>query len=230
VKVMALLSECVGAKGFERDTYFEMALRDIQLFPGLESSAHINLGLTAQFAARYFGEFDRALAEPESLHAAEQQGRGRISHENPYLMQARSTAVNTISFPPTLKAFRPLRSVANVRLFARQVKAVRTLLRAAQAGKIDSADMQFTMALGQCLATIAYGQLIAEHARHLALPREWISILFHLLVTDLNSAGVSFASLPAMTLAIRNAARRLVAVPRTTQADWDFISARMDGA
>src|SRR5439155_21740193 len=50
VKVMAQLSECIGAKGFEAaDTYFEMALRDAQLIPGLESSAHINLGLAAQF-------------------------------------------------------------------------------------------------------------------------------------------------------------------------------------
>jgi arginine decarboxylase len=31
VKVMALLSECIGAKGFESDTYFEMALRDAHL-------------------------------------------------------------------------------------------------------------------------------------------------------------------------------------------------------
>ena len=50
VKVIALLSECVGAKGFESDTYFEMALRDIQLIPGLEGSTHVNLGLAAQFA------------------------------------------------------------------------------------------------------------------------------------------------------------------------------------
>ena len=30
VKVVAHLSECIGAKGFEADTYFEMALRDVQ--------------------------------------------------------------------------------------------------------------------------------------------------------------------------------------------------------
>src|SRR5439155_23148108 len=36
VKVMALISECVGAKGFESDTYIEMALRDAQLIPSLE--------------------------------------------------------------------------------------------------------------------------------------------------------------------------------------------------
>jgi len=52
VRVMALLSECINAKGFESDTYFETALRDIQLIPGLEGSTHINLDMTAQFIDR----------------------------------------------------------------------------------------------------------------------------------------------------------------------------------
>jgi len=49
VRVMALLSECVGARGFESDTYFEMALRDVQLIPGLEGSTHINLAWRLHF-------------------------------------------------------------------------------------------------------------------------------------------------------------------------------------
>jgi len=35
VKVISLLSECIGAKGFESDTWFETALRDAQLIPSL---------------------------------------------------------------------------------------------------------------------------------------------------------------------------------------------------
>src|SRR5207248_3049883 len=54
VKVMGLLSECVGARGFEAETYFELAFRDVQLIPGLEGSTHINFGLTAQFTDAYF--------------------------------------------------------------------------------------------------------------------------------------------------------------------------------
>ncbi len=80
VKVVSQLSECIGAKGFEADTYFEMALRDVQLFPGLEGSTHINLTLTAQFIPQYF---DRAAAElpiPSSLAASPETPPG-----NPYL-------------------------------------------------------------------------------------------------------------------------------------------------
>src|SRR4030095_4235652 len=33
VKVMTLLSECIGARGFESETYFESALRVVKLIP-----------------------------------------------------------------------------------------------------------------------------------------------------------------------------------------------------
>ena len=58
VRVLGLLSECVGARGCEAETYFESALRDAQLIPGLEGSTHINFGLTAQFLDNYFAHGD----------------------------------------------------------------------------------------------------------------------------------------------------------------------------
>src|SRR5258707_15757168 len=53
VKVVTQLSECIGAKGFESDTYFESALRDIQLIPSLEGSTHLNYTTTTQFLSAY---------------------------------------------------------------------------------------------------------------------------------------------------------------------------------
>src|SRR5205823_11339335 len=104
-KVMALLSECIGAKGFEADTYFEMALRDAQLIPGLEGSTHINLGLTAQFISRYCAGDGGNLTEPKSLVAAETS-----SAENPYLLQAHKVTVNTVDFNHFCNAYQPLMS------------------------------------------------------------------------------------------------------------------------
>ncbi len=120
VKVMALLSECIGAKGFEsQNTYFEMALRDIQMIPSLESSAHINLAFAAQFIPRYFAREAPDLSDPPPLTAA------AASQENPYLMEARSSAISGIVFPAYRKAYAPLIDVPNVRLFAMQAKAFR---------------------------------------------------------------------------------------------------------
>jgi acyl-CoA dehydrogenase len=221
VKVMALLSECVGAKGFESDTYFEMALRDIQLIPGLESSAHINLGLTAQFCGRYFDRFDSDLPDPKSLVAGETP-----SVPNEFLTSARSGAINSIAFPPVMKAYESLMGIANVRLFARQIERFRSFLAADPT--IDAADTQYSLAVGQCLAIIAYGQLIAEAAHRLNAAAETVAAIFHLLIADLSAAALTLAALPKHDPDARSCAQQMVTLPITAQADWDSVAARMD--
>ena len=219
---MALLSECIGAKGFEADTYFEMALRDAPLIPSLEGSAHINLGLTAQFCTRYFEQPESELLEPKSLVLGEVP-----SAENPYLIEARSSALPNVAFPQFLAAYSSLKAVANVRKFVRQISRFRDFLSDNHSPR-DPADLQYTMAVGQCLAIAAYAQLVAENARLLEVPVEIISTIFHLLVVDLNAAALALASLPQIDAADRRRLKRMMTIPRTSQADWDFVSTQMD--
>jgi acyl-CoA dehydrogenase len=222
VKVMAQLSECIGAKGFEADTYFEMALRDVQLFPGLEGSTHINLTLTAQFIPRYFDIASVELANPKSLSLAQETPQG-----NPYLFQARTGGINTILFSHCLASFKPLVAIPNVRLFAKQAKAFQLLLSKLPQNAAEK-NVQADLALGQCLATIAYAQLVAENAVCLAVPAQIVSTIFHLLVNDLASNAMALASTgqfdgPAVQLFVR----RTSLVPRTAAADWDFVARRL---
>ena len=221
VKTMALMSECVGAKGFESDTWFEMALRDIQLIPGLESSAHINLGLTALFCGRYFDRFDTDLPDPKSLVAGETP-----SAPNEFLTSARTGAINSIAFAPAMKAYEPLAGIANVRLFARQIERFQSFLAANPT--IDAADTQSSLAVGQCMAIIAYGQLIAEAAHRLGVAAETVAAIFHLLIADLSAAALNLAALPRIDARARSRARRMVTVPKTAQADWDSVARQMD--
>jgi acyl-CoA dehydrogenase len=217
VKVMALLSECIGAKGFESDdTFFEMALRDAQLIPGLESSAHINLGLTAQLMPRYFSRADPNVGEPKSISCGEQE-----SIENAYLMEGRTSAINAIAFPPFLRGYTPLMSIPNVRLFTRQAKAFRLFLRTIHSKR--ALITQTTLALGQSVATMAYGQLIAENAVRLAVAPEMVSAIFHLLMADLSASALSLASLPELGTVSRLLVRRAVVVPRTSSSDWKWV-------
>lgn len=219
VKTMALLSQCVGAKGFESDTYFEMALRDAQLIPDLEGSRHINLGQAAQFISRYFAKPHPAVEAPQSLLAGQ-----AIPGENPYLMEARTGAVSSIAFAEPLAAYRPLASIPNVRRFAKQVKAMGLFVRRGFAHDALTDDPEGSLLIGQCLATIAYGQLIAEHAASLAVAPEMISAIFELLVTDLSTAALALATNPLTDEAGRAAITRLLVVPKTAAADWDVVA------
>jgi acyl-CoA dehydrogenase len=222
VKVMALLSECIGAKGFEADTYFEMALRDAQLIPGLEGSMHINLGLAAQFMPNYFARGRARLAEPESLVMSRLPPA-----ENSYLMRARSGGVHAVCFPHFLKSYAPLMSIPNIRRFARQTKAFQMWIRANGPVSSRSSDLHITQALGQCLAIIAYAQLIAENAMLLEAPRPLVSVLFHLLVSDFSAAALSLIAAFSGNAKGGDALfRRLVVAPRTDELEWDFVAAR----
>ncbi|MDQ3230662.1 MAG: acyl-CoA dehydrogenase, partial [Pseudobdellovibrionaceae bacterium] len=42
-KVVGMLHDIIAAKGFEQDTYFEMAIRDIGMLPKLEGTTHVNM-------------------------------------------------------------------------------------------------------------------------------------------------------------------------------------------
>jgi acyl-CoA dehydrogenase len=215
VKVMALLSGCLGAKAFESNTYFEMALRDVQLIPPLEGSTHVNLALIAQFVEEYFTRSDRELPEPESLFAGP-----AAPGENPYLMEARAGAVNTVEFGHFLNAYRPLMSVPNVRVFARQAKAFSLLVRHCRRG--GGMDAAISLAVGHCLATIAYAQLIAENCSRLDMPIQIVATIFHLLVNDMSTSALALASSGHLDLAGRKLIRRMIEIPQTPGADWDF--------
>jgi acyl-CoA dehydrogenase len=222
VKVLALLSECLGAKGFEADTYFEMALRDAQLIPALEGSTHINLGQAVQFAKQYFRRGAAQPAAVPSLVLAQAQ-----PGENPYLVQARTGAVETVGFGRFLNAYLPLKSVPNVRVFAKQATALALFVRGRRGRPDVAADPALALVLGHCLATVVYGQLIAENSVLLEVPAKIVAAVFHLLVHDLSISALTLASSPRLDAASRHLIRRLVQVPQTTEAEWSFVLARV---
>jgi acyl-CoA dehydrogenase len=222
VKVVALLSECIGARGFEAETYFEMALRDAPLIPGLEGSAHINLRLAVQFIPRYFGQPDPGLALPPSVLAGEVP-----SAENPYLMAAAMGAVNSIAFPHFLTAYEPLIAVPNVRIFVKQAKAFQLFIRGCAPQRLFAGDTPEAQALGQCLAVTVYAQLIAENATRLSVPREIVSAIFHTLVMDFSTAALALAACADPPGISPFVLRRMVSVPHTSIADWDYVARQM---
>ena len=221
VKVMALLQECIGAKGFESDTYFEMALRDVALIPSLEGSMHINLGLAVQFIPRYFHRPDSDMSEPLSLVGGETP-----SSENVYLMAARTGSTHAVGFRPYPEAYRSLTNIPAVAAFTRQVELFRELIDYSEAHEADLSDKQTEMAIGQCFATIAYGQLVAENATRLQLPDQMTSVIFSVLAGDLGTLALQLAAIPRTDEALREQTLRMVISTSATAADWDFAADR----
>lgn len=218
-KVMSLLSECVGAKGFEADSYFESALREAPMIPSLEGSTHINLGLTAQFLDPYFADSAGDPPYPGSLALGP-----TTPVENPYWLAARDRNPRTVRFAPWAGAYLPLKSVVNVQLFVKQVEAYREFARGVAAMNLTS-HTGLLIAVGKCFAVIVYAQLVAETCAAVAAAPETVSVIFHTLVEDLSEETLRLAAMFPSGAAERARLRSVVRVPRTDPADLEAMSA-----
>jgi acyl-CoA dehydrogenase len=214
---MGLLSECVGARGFEAETYFESALRDAQLIPGLEGSTHINFGLTAQFLDNYF-------AAPGGEELALVVTHEADPDENPYWMAAHDRNAKTVRFAPFREAYRPLRSVPNVRSFLKQVEAFGLFARSGVSAPDPATDAGLLIAVGKCLSAIVYGQLVAENCLAAQVAPSTVSVIFHGLIEDLSSESLKLSAMFPAGSTQRGLLKRVVRVPRTSAADLGSVA------
>ena len=65
-RIVRLLAEVISAKGFERDSYFELAKTGIDGLPKLEGTVHVNRALTLKFLPQYL--FGSSELSPPPIH------------------------------------------------------------------------------------------------------------------------------------------------------------------
>jgi len=219
VKVMGLLTACIGAKGFEAGTFFETALREAPMIPVLEGSTHINFALTAQFIDQYFAEPGGGPPAPESVTLA-----AADPEENPYWMGTRDRHPKTVLFAESLAAYKLLAGIPNIQTFVRQVRAFRELFTGASSATHElAADVGLTIAVGKCFSAVVYAQLVAENASAAQVPPAVTSVVFHGLIEDLSIEAVRLATLFPHGSAHRSMLKRVIRVPRTTRADIETV-------
>jgi acyl-CoA dehydrogenase len=218
VQVLALLSECIGARGVESGTYFESALRDAQLIPGLEGSTHINHGTTMQFVGPYFAGSD---ATPPG-HVRGDPG------ENPYWTTLPDRNARTVRFGPPLAAHEPLRHVANVAAFVRQVEAFRAFAEHPEAVRACAADPCVLLASGRCFTVVVFAQLVAEGLAAADADDALTSAVFHTLVEDLSAESLRLAAALAPGSPLRDRLAGIVRVPETTAPELECIVSLVD--
>ncbi len=222
VKVLGLLSGCVGARGLESETYFEGALRDAQLIPGLEGSTHINFAFAAQFLGPYFAA-PRA-GEAEVVPPPHLAGP---APENEYHFGSRNRNPKSVRFADPIAAYGALPPVPNAALFARQVAVFRRFASAAFVARDHTPDSEVTMAIGACIATAAYGQVVAEKFAAIGTSAPLVSVAFHALVGDFTAEVLRLMAALGACGASRAGLARAVRVPRTADAEFEAAHAEL---
>jgi len=186
-QVIDLLWEVIAAKGFERDTYFEMAARDIRALPKLEGTVHVNIALIVKFMQNYFffpAEY------PDVLRCDQAEDDTFLFDQGP----ARGLGkIRFHDFKPIFDRW----DLPNVNLFQEQIKVFMEFLMAATPDEHQQQDVDFLLALGEIFSLVVYCQLILENAEIYEVAPEVINQMFDIMVRDFSKYALELHNKPS---------------------------------
>ena len=212
-EVINLLWDVIAAKGFEKDTYFEMAARDIRALPKLEGTVHVNIALIVKFMANYFffpAEYPHLPRQSEPVddqflfNQGPARGLGKIRFHD---------------YQPVFDQF----DLPNVHIFSEQVAAFKTLLATDTPDDTQQKDIDFLLALGEIFATVVYAQLILENAAIYNIDMDMLDHIFNVLVRDVSRYALNLYSKPSATPAQMDYCLRMLRKPDTDQERYQRV-------
>jgi acyl-CoA dehydrogenase len=180
-KVIDLLWDVIAAKGFEKDTYFEMAARDIRALPKLEGTVHVNMALVLKFMANYL--LNPADYEPVPV-------RDDPADDEFLFHQGPARGLSKIRFHDWRIAYEEFAAVPNVARFVEQAESLNTLLSTAPPAEGQITDLDFMLTLGELFTLVVYGQLILEQAKTRELATDTVEAIFDVIVRDFSAYAV----------------------------------------
>jgi acyl-CoA dehydrogenase len=178
-KVVGLLHEVIAARGFEQETYFEMAIRDIGMLPKLEGTEHVNMALIIKFVRNYFfGPVDC----PEAPRRSE-------AADDDYLWRQQTGKLASIRFSDYRRAYGGMEG-GNVDVFRGQVELFRRLLVEAPPDAEQTENIDYMLTAGELFTLVVYAQLILENLKIYECERPLTEQIFSFLVRDFSKAAL----------------------------------------
>ncbi len=183
-EVINLLWDVIAAKGFERDTYFEMAARDIRALPKLEGTVHVNIALIVKFMANFF--FNPGEYAP--VGRQDQPGNDDFLFD-----QGPTKGLGKIRFHDYAEAYN-LYELPNLAVFREQTALLKSFLAGATPDADQQRDTDFLLSLGEMFTLVVYGQLILENAKIYEMEEPLIDQIFDFMVRDFSKFALTLYS------------------------------------
>ena len=180
-RVIELLWDVIAAKGFERDTYFRGAGRDIGAPPKLEGTVHVNLALILKFMQSYL------FAPTAQPPVPTRQDRADDEFLFP---QGPARGLGNVTFADWRLAFEPFADLPNVAEFGERAEGFTTLMRTAAPDSDQQLDLDFRLVLGQLFTLVVDEQLVLEQARLTGLDRDVLDTIFEVFGGDFSARAV----------------------------------------
>lgn len=183
------LWDVISAKGFEKDTFFNIASRDIRGLPKLEGTVHVNMALVVKFIPNYFFN---AKTYPSLAKQKQNLDDAFVFDQGP------AKGLSRIQFHDFRAAYQ-LYEGSNVKLFWDQIQVFQESLMMASPNAEQQKDIDFLLTAGELFTLIVYGQLILEQAKLIDLDTAIVDQIFELLVEDFSHFALDFYHKPSAT-------------------------------
>ena len=183
-EVINLLWDVIAAKGFESDTYFEMAARDIRALPKLEGTVHVNIALINKFIPNYF------FNQQEYPHVPRQD---QPRHDAFLFDQGAARGLGKIRFHDYAPAYDRC-DLPNVHIFKEQIALFKESLLGAAPTAEQQRDTDMMLALGEIFTLVVYGQLILENAVIYDVGNDVIDQIFDFMIRDFSGFALQLYS------------------------------------
>ncbi|HYD50621.1 MAG TPA: hypothetical protein VEB21_19855, partial [Terriglobales bacterium] len=212
-RVINLLWDVIAAKGFEKNMYFEQAAVDIRALPKLEGTVHVNIALIVKFMPGYF-------FAPAELPLIPR--RDDAANDAFLFQQGPAKGLANIRFHDYSRELASW-DLANVKVFAQQVEAFRTLLATAPPDQEQQRDTDFLLAGGELFALVVYAQLILENARIYGIEAELVDQIFDFLVRDFSECALQLHNRAASTPDQMRLALQMIAKPTADPQRYEAV-------
>jgi len=212
-EVINLLWDIIAAKGFEKDTYFHMAARDIRALPKLEGTVHVNMALIIKFMANYFfnpGQF------PEVPQRRDAKNDDFLFDQGP------TKGLGKIQFHDYNIAYNSV-NIPNVEVFKKQIEVLKEFLATATPSEEQSKDIDFLLIIGELFTLVAYGQLILENKKIYNVEDDLVDQIFDFMVRDFSKYALQLYSKPSSSEKQQEVCRKMIMKPVVNAARFDKI-------
>ncbi|RLD38845.1 MAG: acyl-CoA dehydrogenase [Bacteroidetes bacterium] len=222
-EVVNLLWDVIAAKGFEKDTFFEIAARDIRALPKLEGTVHVNIALIIKFLQNY-------LFVPKDYPEIPQ--RSDAADDEFLFNQGPTRGLGKIQFHDYNKAL-DLYDLPNIKIFRNQVNLFKESLMKAPATPEQTKNVDVMLTIGEMFTLVPYAQLILENAKIMKIDEVLVDQIFDFIVRDFSKFALEMYNKPSSTEKQMEYCMRMIKKPNVDTARaktiWkDYVYANVD--
>jgi len=212
-EVINNLWDVIAAKGFEKNMYFESAVRDIRALPKLEGTVHVNMALILKFMKNYFFK-PGAFADIPTMTEAK--------NDDFLFDQGPTKGLGKIQFHDYKKVYDSL-DLPNIKIFKKQIKTLKLFLMLAAPSKEQTKDFDFLLNLGQLFTLVVYGQLIIENAKLLKIDDDLVDQIFDFMIVDFSKYALNLYTKSSSTLRQRVLCQKMIRKPVVNSERFNLV-------